>query len=260
MLIRPTRRDLLKFGGGAALLAAARREARAFVGPSVLTGQTMTAVNNGGTATVVIIYPSTPTSGNLLLVFMDFGTGHTVTPPSGWTAIFNNDDGTQGYALYGKIAGSSEAGTYTWNVSGGNDYLSGIGYEISGAASTVATAVPSGTVWTHDYTGSTSSQALGPVTPTVLNMLPIAFAEGGSAGGWWPIDSVSPGTWSIDNTGTGQAYVPVSGVHGPVTTDTTTAISPTITTSHTTYLGTALILVAPASGAVAKTRHSVRGN
>lgn len=60
---------------------------------------------------------ATPTQNNLLWAFLWLdATGHTITQPSGWTKLAEVDDATtqQMMGVYYKIAGASEATTFTW--------------------------------------------------------------------------------------------------------------------------------------------------
>jgi hypothetical protein len=72
----------------------------------------------------VINKPTGTVQGDVMVAVINFNSNITVTAPSGWTTI-DEDDGipSAGTALiYYKVAGASEPTTYTWQGSASNRY------------------------------------------------------------------------------------------------------------------------------------------
>lgn len=101
------------------------------------------------------VKPAGTVNGDLLLafVYVEGGTGTTVTPPAGWTSEKRVDDGTVvGMEVFSKIA-ASEPATWTWTLGAAvdawihtiavvdADQLDGVG-QASGLASAESTDLP----------------------------------------------------------------------------------------------------------------------
>jgi Pectate lyase superfamily protein len=90
----------------------------------VVGGSTKVIVQ--GSANFTLNKPSTVVSGHTMIVGYFSNDTAAPTPPSGWTLIRSDTAcgifGTMG--SYYKVAGSSEPGTYTWTINGGNNYHS----------------------------------------------------------------------------------------------------------------------------------------
>ena len=115
--------------GGTTSLGAAT-SALALHAPSGILVRGATATRTGDAAAdggAIVDRPAGVDNGDLLITaiaFNDHSAGLTVTPPSGWTArgiLRSSTGGTQTIALYTKVAGASEPGSYTFSVSGGDN-------------------------------------------------------------------------------------------------------------------------------------------
>src|SRR5690348_11908495 len=89
---------------------------------SIVGSVTTGSQTNSGTQSFSLAVPTGVQDGDLLLVFhgTDGGTAGTLTPPTGWTLVRNdNDDGsvTQRLVCYRRTA-SSEPASYTWACAG----------------------------------------------------------------------------------------------------------------------------------------------
>lgn len=87
------------------------------------------------TSSLVINKPSGVVAGDTLMaMIVDAGPG-SITPPSGWTQLFNSTWHSSSYqgAVFIKYAGSSEPSTYTF--SGTDNYMSGVIAAYSGGTS-----------------------------------------------------------------------------------------------------------------------------
>lgn len=86
--------------------------------------------------TIVFTLSSAPVAGNLLLAFTaysQYGATRTCSAPDGtWTKLQDVTSGYDSLAVWVKTAGASEPTGYTFNISGSNEWRSGVIYEFSG--------------------------------------------------------------------------------------------------------------------------------
>lgn len=104
------------------------------------------SVNNGsGATTLTISTPIGTVNGNVLVAQVVVGGATTViTPPAGWTLIRRDNTGSAvGDALYYKVAGSAEPGSYTWTFNSSQKAAGGIA-EYSGVNTASPVDVNSG--------------------------------------------------------------------------------------------------------------------
>jgi hypothetical protein len=81
--------------------------------------------------TITAVFSTTPTEGNLILLFMGCIQTRTITPPSGFTVLYALNN-TPALVVCYKIAEASESNSYTFTYAGGgsgNNFLHR--YEIS---------------------------------------------------------------------------------------------------------------------------------
>jgi len=173
-----------------------------------------------GSGNAAFTLVSSPTAGNVLLAFVGYNSSFSVSPPSGWTQVFNINNGSGvGLACWWHAVQSGDGTTYTFTVTG--DYTSGELYEISGASA----SSPVNGYLTGNGTTSPTSLPSPAVTPSVLDCLPFAAVTNNNGDN---IVSVTSGWTLLKETGNfhggGAAY-------GPGTTDTVTAISCTFSYS-----------------------------
>lgn len=203
-----------------------------------------TSYNSGSgiSATGTLVFTTTPTVGNLLVVGLGYaGPKHPSAAPSGWTLLDDLEAGTSAWlTTYYHVVGSSEANSYTFTTTGG-DYYGIVGYEISGQATT-------GFINQHAIIAGSASPTNTPaVTPSVIGTLPLAFIaynDGTAANA----TAATVGTgFTLDQNPQPQ-YHSMAGAHGnAVTTDITTAISAAFSWFVDTNVSST-ILIAPTSG------------
>lgn len=113
-------------------------------GASPVKVMTSTTGQNAGTDTLALSKPESLQSGELLVAQIVYGKGIDaipITAPAGWTLILQNHADTTtgskslGQALFYKIAGTDEPGTYTWRFSQKVNAMGGI-TRFSGASTT----------------------------------------------------------------------------------------------------------------------------
>lgn len=121
-----------------------------------VTGQRNTFASDQGTSSIVLTYPGTPTSGNLLVCSLAWRSNLTVTGvPSGWSLATNGGNGSgMDSAIYYKIAGSSEPTTHTFTMSA-SGHCAANAFEYSGIATTSPLDI------TDLATGSTTTATTG---------------------------------------------------------------------------------------------------
>jgi hypothetical protein len=111
-------------------------------------------------------FTTTPTDGNLLLLCLTSIGGQPLSIPPGFTQLFNIHQ-TQNSLLYGKIA-QGESNVYQWTYAAAQKYAV-LGVEVSGMDPTL---------WLNNGEsngGTGTAFASTPITPSVLNCLPLSF-------------------------------------------------------------------------------------
>ena len=91
-----------------------------------------TATNSSPSTSLVINKPSAVANGDLMLMQVTVDGPVTITPPSGWSTIYNSSNGTVGAAAFYKRAGASEPSSYT--VTTGSDESCGAIFRITGTS------------------------------------------------------------------------------------------------------------------------------
>ena len=141
-----------------------------------ITGSAQSVVKSSVTAnaasgSVAVNKPTGTVEGDLLVACLTFNTGSsaTLTVPTGWTLIARtNQTTTVGLATYYRVAGASEAASYTWGSS--SRWTIGI-IRISGANTTTPIQVSAA-----NSSGTASTSVGAPaVTTTAANSLVLAF-------------------------------------------------------------------------------------
>ena len=136
---------------------------------------------------------ATPTAGNLLVIvaiMRDGPSGRTVTAPSGFSLLKDYDDASSTYAVFYKIAGASEATSFTWTWTNDSYVQGSFLFELSGVDGTTPIDVSASAFTDHGFTGSDVAE---PAITTVTN-------------GAWDIPLVG-----MDTDGPGAAMVSPSG-------------------------------------------------
>ena len=213
--------------------------------------QSTTCVPGATTNTMTVTFSTQPTLGNLLLLFFSFsqyGSTRAVTlPDSYWTTAdsYNgtgaDGDGNDSLAIIWRIVRSGDGTSYSFNLTnnGTSDWLSAVIYEISGASS----STPINQVSITD-TNDSAPFTPPPLTPSVVGTLP--FLAASSDYGPNSIASITSG-WTAGPSAA-PSYHSTYLATGPLTTNTTTAIAPSITMTYQDSGLAALVLIAPGSG------------
>lgn len=188
---------------------------------------------------------STPTPGNIIIActsYSQYTQSRTISSPSGtWTQVDNQTNSNDSMAIWWHEVVSGDTTNYTFTISGGTEWQSGIIYEFSG----VGTANP---INQHGMTNSTSSNPITTPseTPSVLSTFPLACADTDAAGAQNQTLNSNSSGWSADVTAS-----PSSGYHGTwssthaVTIDTTTAMSNAFNFSVNTNAVAGIVLLSP---------------
>ena len=171
-----------------------------------------------------IVFTITPTEGNVLVAFCSYSqysTARTISAPDGnWVKI---DDETYSYdsmAVFYYVVPASPAESYTFTISGSNEWRSGVCYEITGA----------NTTWPINQhaanTGVSSTEITTPaVTPSIIGTLALSGADTDN-----PVtcSGVSVG-WTLDQSAIPSYHATFGSSRDALTTDTSTPISNTFT-------------------------------
>lgn len=196
-----------------------------------------------GTQTNTVTLGSSPTAGNILIVFAMLLSGDNgMNAPDGtWTKLDHASSGVGSvlYAWWHPVT-SGNGTTYTF-TNGYNEQGAISIYEITGQDS--ITPINQHAITT--YTFNPSSVATPSVTPSVIGTLALSAAAANWGG---TTATVSTGWGTALRSSDGDLF---SSVKNNLTTDTTTAISNTFTfTGASGYVESETILIAPASTAV----------
>lgn len=121
--------------------------------PSTITrvGTPTKAARTTNGTTLGINKPTGVQTGDLLLAGLTVNSGSSIAPPAGWTAVSGAEvvTGSSKWQLFSKYATASEAGSYTFTMSGSSKHAGGItalrGTATSNPVNAVATSSSSGT-------------------------------------------------------------------------------------------------------------------
>jgi len=201
--------------------------------------QTNASGTSAASTSLVLTYPSTPTSGNKLIAFIAQGANSVAsTGPSGWT-LAQSEYSTDALECWWKDAGASEPTTYTWTLSTSVAVGDATGYEYTNVA-TGSTGINASAA----STGTATSLVTGSVTPTVLHTQPVA-AWSGIVTSW---STLTTG-WTIGTTATSTSYSCQQASQNTLTGDTVTAISASNKSASGSLRKLSIIaLLAPSAG------------
>lgn len=202
--------------------------------------------------TVVLTLGSTPTVGNILVAFTaysQYGVGRTLTAPDGtWTKVDDASSSSDSLSVWWHPVVAGNGTTYTFNITGTQEWRSGVIYELSGVD--ISAPINQHSIVTG---ASSTSIATTAITPSVLSTqaLTAATTDNGTQGG-------TPGTltatvstgWTINQNASPQYHPLFAASMNALTSDTTTAITDTYTFSEASGGEVAAaILLAPATAA-----------
>jgi hypothetical protein len=74
-------------------------------------------------ASKAINKPTGTLEGDVMVTVVHTASDRTITPPSGWTHIHTSSVGDHQVAVYRKVAGASEPGSYTWGISSSTTFI-----------------------------------------------------------------------------------------------------------------------------------------
>lgn len=139
-----------------------------FNGPTVVQKAKYSS-GSGYTTTIPLVLGSSPTAGNLMVAYVSYSqysTTRTITPPSGWTLLDTYTQTPESMNTYYRVVQPGDGTTYTFTISVGNDYGSGVIYEITNENNITPFNG-------HSATGSASSSSVSTatLTPSVSNTL-----------------------------------------------------------------------------------------
>jgi hypothetical protein len=206
--------------------------------PTPIPPDTLQQSSNQGTysgAVLTVDWATQPVLGDWMMcaLLWPSGTAGTVTENSGtWTQTETQAVDTAAIFVFQKIAGAGESihPQFTQSYSDPTNHLDPMCVEYTGVPGTLAGAMPVQGIMATSATATTA--ATPSLTPTVLNMLPLLFHFVGGATGPQTDTGISPGSWFPPIlTASSQPSVYRYLFGGPLTTDTVTAINPTITLS-----------------------------
>lgn len=205
-----------------------------------------TDVAAGPTASIAFTLPVAPTPGDLLVAFTAYNYGggeRSITPPSGsWVQVDDTGAGEgsgDALATFYYVAQSGDPATWTFTIAttGGNDWGSGVLYEVIGQS----TSAPVNKHSPAAYGGGTSAFTTASVTPSVLGTLPLAAL---TTDGSETLSSVSSG-WLTDQVAAGGYHSSFSAHQRLLTADTVTAVSNTFTIGGADAGSSEILLIAP---------------
>ena len=203
-----------------------------------------TGTISAATATWTLTKPTGAAEGDLLLAIFATGTTSLVTPPTEWTQVWSQDQGTeQTQHVYRKVAGASEPASYDFGLNG-SEIGTWAMVAVTGADTTTPiNASLSGT------TGASTSHTTPSITPTVDGCLLLATFSNNAAS--TTVTYIPPtGMTEQFDLAEGTSFIALSG-HTEVQA-TAAAVSKTATSSASDSTACGLLAVAPAaSGAVA---------
>ena len=196
---------------------------------------------------IPFVLGSTPTPGNILIAFTSFsqyGGSRTCSPPSGaWTSITSVTEVNDSITAWWYLVQSGDGKDWTFNISGSNEWQSGVIYEIAGADPNN----PIDKEATQQYSGAGSFLSAS-VTPSIIGDLAL-YGLTTDGGYTTPPPTITSG-WTVDqfaDPNGGAGYHTTAGAHqNALTTDTSTPISTTYHFDGFASNGASIILlVAP---------------
>ena len=202
-------------------------------------------------STIPFTLGSTPSVGNVLVAFCAYSqyqTARTIATPSGWVKVDDQTTSNWSMATFTRVVVGGDGTGYTFTISSGGDNTAGSLYEVTGASTTTPV-----NQFLHNFLPgtTTTSYPTAAVTPSVLSCLPLAGCD--YDGKFTAYGSVTSG-WTNDVADLAANHTILS-AHGPVTTDTVTAVSNTWTVAGSGGQGlTEIVLIAPAAAAVVFTQ------
>jgi MSHA biogenesis protein MshQ len=136
------------------------------------------------TGSITIPVPSGTVQNDVMIASIGVRPSSTsITAPSGWTLVRRTNNGSgnsNSLAVYRRVAGSSEPGSYTWTLSG--DTFSAGGMQ---SFYGIDTANPVN-IENGQTTGSGTAHATPSVTTTVANAIVVTSHTYSSNRTWWP--------------------------------------------------------------------------
>ena len=120
---------------------------------------------------ITVSKPSGVTTNDVLLGMVSVRSGPTITPPSGWTLVRSDVNGTSlTQAVYRKVAGGSEPSSYSWTFDGPVSAVVGTIVAYSGVNTGTPVDVSGG-----QANASSTSVTAPSVTTTVANDMVVGF-------------------------------------------------------------------------------------
>ncbi len=153
-----------------------------------------TATTNGfqnATQLTTGTFGATPTSGNVgvVVLYIQDGFGHVVTPPAGWSAVtgINGDNGVDAQiSAFYKVFGGSESTSYTFTWTGNSFNSGSIAVEYSGVDTSTPIDVSGGAI--HFDPPFTTTWSEASITTVTNNALDIVLVNCKSQGPGFTID------------------------------------------------------------------------
>ncbi|HMQ36279.1 MAG TPA: hypothetical protein PKA07_01855 [Micropruina sp.] len=197
--------------------------------PTLLTGAGNATAAATSATSLACDKPTNTADGDLLVAYVMFrNTGHTITPPSGWTVVGATENTVFTEGAYVKpvpSAGSESPTSYTWSYSGATARVAIIVARVTGADLTSPIQVAG--AWTIGAAGTVTLPSL---TATGPGQLIAAFARNfGSTGdatetwggGLTEALAVTAGTSAITEIFLGQQVISAAGATGTRAISTT---------------------------------------
>ena len=214
-------------------------------GPSVVQ---VTGYPPTSGSTIPFTFGTVPSVGNVLVAFCAYSqyqATRTIGTPSGWVKVDDQTSGMYSMATFTRVVQSGDSTGYTFTISSGGDNTAGALYEVTGASTTAPVNAFASSLF---GSGNGNTCLTAAVTPSVVYCLPLAGCDYDDQ--FTALGSVSSG-WTNDIADLGANHTILS-AHGPVTTDTVTAVSNTWTLTGSSFEGlTEIVLIAPSAAAVA---------
>lgn len=180
-------------------------------------------------------FTTLPTNGNLLIMFLAYSAS-TISITGGWTLLDSVGSSTHQFATYYKIAASEPASyTLTNTATTSAAYFTLDLIEVSGQAA--SNYINQHTL--QQITGATVSAKAA--TPSVLNCYPIACFSNANTVTYTGLTA----NWIDFEASTSTAYLANVAADGPLTTDISTPIQPSLTWSASVTSNIALLLITP---------------
>lgn len=181
---------------------------------------------------------SPPTVGNLLVVGVMYYTGdNPFITPSGWTLQNKTESGQCGIAVLYRVVQSGDSTSWNLTVLTVADQNSGVMFEVSGQAS----AGFFNQLANHTNTTSTTSNVSSSITPSVIGCLAVSLTM---TIGSLSSPAITSG-WTFAQTVSSTFQPALLATRTALTSDTTTAITNTVTGLSSAQNATTIFLIAP---------------